>query len=76
MADRWRSGWPVVVAAAAPLAVRLAGTYVRFLARRRRGVRVFRQALLAGGLTPAQAAVLSHVYEEASSVRRILKASR
>ena len=35
MADRWRSGWPVVVAAAAPLAVRLAGTYVRFLARRR-----------------------------------------
>jgi len=76
MTNRWRSEWPVLVAAAAPLAVRLAGTYVWFLARRRRGVRAFRKALRAGGLTPAQAAVLSHVYEEASSVRRILKASR
>ncbi len=76
MTNRSRSEWPVLVAAAAPLAARLAGTYMQFLARRRRGVRVFRQALLAGGLTPAQAAVLSRVYEEASSVRRILKARR
>lgn len=77
MARDDRVGWPVVLAAAVPgLVLRLMGTYLRFLSRRRRGTRAFRKTLYAGGMPRAQADRLVQAYAEAVSFRRIVRGVR
>ncbi len=65
---------PVVLMAAIPvLAVRIGVGFLRFQARRKRGVREFRRALIESGLTRAQAARLAQTYHGAGSLREILR---
>jgi len=70
-----RKGSAVVLLAVVPiLLLRLGVGLLRFASRRRRGVRRFRRALVAGGLNPAQATRLARMYQEAGSIRHILRA--
>lgn len=69
-----REGWPVVIAAAVPvLAMQMGVGSLRYLVRRKRGVRRFRRSLIRGGLPPDQAAHLAQAYHEAGSLRKILR---
>ncbi len=69
-----REGWPVVIAAAVPvLAMQVGVGSLRFLVRRKRGVRRFRRSLMRGGLSREQAARLALAYHEAGSLRKILR---
>jgi hypothetical protein len=63
----------VLAAGVSLIALRLVGTYLRFLVHRRRGVATFRETLLGGGIPREQANALIRVYEEASSIRRIVR---
>ncbi len=68
-----RSGLPVLIAAAVPLfAVQVGRESLRFLSRRKRGVRAFRRTLLQNGMPRDQAARLAQAYHEAGSFRKIL----
>lgn len=68
-----RSGLPVLIAAAVPLfAVQVGWGSLRFLSRRKRGVRAFRQTLVQNGMPRDQAARLAQAYHEAGSFRKIL----
>jgi hypothetical protein len=67
----------LAVAAGVPVLVfRFGAGYLRFLGRRRRGVRTFRDALLAGGMPPTMASRLAEAYHEAGSLPRILRTVR
>lgn len=69
--EEWR-GLPVVVAAAMPVVgVRLGATYLRFLMKRKRGVRAFRRALLAAEVPRERVGELAQAYHEAGSIRTI-----
>ena len=71
---RERSGVPVVIAAAVPmLALQVGIGSLRFLVRRKRGVRRFRKALIRGGLSRDQAGHLAQNYHDAGSLRLILR---
>ncbi len=64
---------PLVLAAVVPvIALQLGAGFLRFLSRRRRGVRAFRRALVRGGMPREQAAVLAARYYEVGSLRRLL----
>lgn len=68
------STMPVLIAAAVPsLLLQVSVGSLRFLVRRKRGVRRFRSALIAGGLSRDQAAKLAQSYHEAGSLRLILR---
>ncbi len=70
-----RKGPAVVLLAVVPIVLlRLGVGLLRFESRRRRGVRRFRRALVAGGLNPAQATRLARMYHEAGSIRHVLRA--
>jgi len=72
---RWR-GIPVVAAAGVPVVLlRLTGTYLRFLARRKRSVRAFRRALRAADLPRDRLDRLTQAYHDAGSIRKVLAAS-
>ena len=74
---RDREGAPVVIAAAIPaLAMQVGVGSLRFLLRRKSGVRRFRRTLIRGGLTKDQAARLAQTYHEAGSLRLILREAR
>jgi len=68
---------PLVLAATVPiLALRLGAEYLRYLGKRRLGVRAFERALLEGGMPPERAGQLAQVYHEIGSFTRILEAAR
>jgi len=74
---RDRSGLPVVLIAAIPIAaVRLGVGFLRFQARRKRGVQGFRDALVRNGMPREQAARLAQSYHDAGSIRKMLRAAR
>jgi len=74
---RDRSGLPVVLIAAIPIAaVRLGVGFLRFQARRKRGVQGFRDALVRNGMPREQAARLAQSYHDAGSFRKMLRAAR
>lgn len=74
---RDRDGLPVVVMAAVPLlAMQIGVGFVRFQARRKRGVRRFRRELIRAGLPREQAARLTQAYHDAGSVRQLLRGVR
>jgi len=74
---RDRDGLPVVVLAAVPLlAMQIGVGFVRFQARRKRGVRRFRHELVRAGMPKDQAARLAQAYHDAGSVRQILRGVR
>ncbi len=65
---------PLVLAATVPvLVLRLGAEYLRFLGKRRSGVRAFHGALVAGGMSPTLADRLAATYHEAGSIPRILR---
>ena len=65
---------PVAVAAAVPLLIfRLGVVFVRVKARRRKGVRAFRKALLLGGMNREQANELSAQYASYGRLRTYLR---
>lgn len=69
-------GLPVVIAAGVTrFAVLLGVGYVRFLSRRKRGVREFRRTLERGGMPPDRAAQLAQAYHEAGSLRSVVSAA-
>ena len=69
--EEWR-GLPVVVAAAMPVVgMRLGATYLRFLVKRKRGVRAFRRELLAADVPRERVAELAQAYHKAGSIRNI-----
>ena len=60
---RDRDSLPVVLVAAIPVvAIRLSVGFLRFQARRRRGVQRFRETLMQSGMTDEQAFKLSEQY--------------
>jgi len=64
---------PLVLATRIPiLVVSMGAGFLRFLGRRRRGVRAFRRALRASGMPRAHAAQLVERYEEMGSIRKIM----
>jgi hypothetical protein len=64
---------PLVLATRVPIiAVALGTGFLRFLGKRRRGVRAFHRALVRGGMPRDQAAQLAAQYHELGSLRRIL----
>lgn len=68
---------PLVLAATVPiLALRLGAEYLRFLGKRRLGVRAFERALLEGGMPQARVGELSQAYHEVGSLSTILRAVR
>jgi hypothetical protein len=69
-----REGFPFVVLTTLPrLALEIGAGFVRFQARRKRGVRHFRRELIAAGMPTEQASQLAQQYHDAGSVRRILR---
>ncbi len=71
---RERSGIAVVFAAAIPvLAVQVGVGSLRFLNRRKRGVRAFRRTLVRCGMPRDEANRLAQTYHEAGSLRLILR---
>ena len=68
---------PLAIAVHIPaLAARMGVGFLRFLGKRRSGVRAFRTALLAGGMDPAHADRLAAEYHEAGSIAKILRRTR
>ncbi len=71
---RERDGTAVVLAAGVPLlAMQLGVGSLRFLSRRKRGVRAFRRALVRSGMPRDEANRLAQAYHEAGSLRLILR---
>ncbi len=65
---------PLVIAVQVPaLALRVGVGFLRFLGTRRSGVRAFRYALLAGGMSRERADRLAQQYHEAGSIPQILR---
>ena len=74
---RDRDSLPVVLVAAIPVvAIRLSVGFLRFQARRRRGVQRFRETLMQSGMPREQAARLAQSYHDAGSLRKVLRAAR
>jgi len=74
---RDRDGLPLVFVAAIPVAaVRLGVGFLRFQARRKRGVQSFRATLVRYGLPRQQAARLAQNYHESGSIWKLLRAAR
>jgi len=74
---RDRDGLPLVVMATVPLlAMQIGVGFVRFQARRKRGVRRFRRELIGAGMSKDQATRLAQAYHDAGSVRQILRGAR
>lgn len=72
-----RRGVPIAIAAAIPLlSLRCGLGFFRFLAQRRRGVRTFERALLAGGMPRDRAAQLAQKYRASGSLRALAKQPR
>lgn len=65
----------VLTASVPVLALRLGATYLRFLARRRRGVRTFERALRSGGMPKEDAAKLAETYMSAGSLRGLIQSA-
>lgn len=63
----------VLMASLPPLGWHVAVGFLRFQSRRKKGVRRFRRALIAGGLSREQASRLAEAYHEAGSIREILR---
>jgi hypothetical protein len=64
---------PVIFLEAIPvLAARFGWGFLRYQARRKRGVRAFRRTLLQSGMPRDQAETLVQAYHDAGSVRRLL----
>lgn len=64
---------PVALAATLPLlVVRLGLVFVRLKAKRRKGVRAFRSALVRGGMSPAAADRLAAEFESYGRIRAYL----
>ena len=76
MMARERGSLPVVMAAVPLLAMQIGVGFVRFQARRKRGVRRFRHELIRGGMPRDQAARLAQAYHEAGSVRNLIRNAR
>ncbi|HYS99631.1 MAG TPA: hypothetical protein VEO20_03105 [Thermoplasmata archaeon] len=65
---------PVVLLETLPaLAARFGWGFLRYQALRKRGVRVFREALLQGGMPKDRAEILAAAYHSAGSVRRLFR---
>ena len=74
---RDRDSLPVVLVAAIPVvAIRLSMGFLRFQARRKRGVQRFRETLMQSGMPREQAARLAQSYHDAGSLRKVLRAAR
>ncbi|HWM51745.1 MAG TPA: hypothetical protein VNP71_01065 [Thermoplasmata archaeon] len=74
---RDRDSLPVVLVAAIPVvAIRLSVGFLRFQARRKRGVQSFRATLMQSGMPQEQAARLAQSYHDAGSLRKVLRAAR
>src|SRR3989442_14757198 len=74
---RDRDSLPVVLVAAIPVvAIRLSVGFLRFQARRKRGVQRFRATLMQSGMPREQAARLAQSYHGAGSLRKALRAAR
>jgi hypothetical protein len=74
--SRKRAGLPVILIAALPVvAVRLGVGFLRFQARRKRGVQGFRATLVRNGMPREQAARLAQNYHDAGSLRKVLRAA-
>lgn len=68
---------PLVLASQVPaIAIGLGTGFLRFLGKRRRGVRAFRRALVRGGMPLEMAEQLAAQYHEIGSLRRILDGAR
>lgn len=73
MADR-ADRLPVVFLGALPgLATRIGWGFLRYQARRKQGVRAFREALRRSGMPRDAAASLALAYHEIGSVRKLLR---
>ena len=73
---RDRDVLPVFLVAAIPVAaIRLGVGFLRFQARRKRGVQRFRATLVQSGMPRDQAARLAQSYHDAGSLRRVLRAA-
>lgn len=65
---------PVVLMATIPvLTIKFGWGFVRFQARRKRGVRMFRNALVQSGMPHEQATRLAQTYHDAGSLTKILR---
>jgi len=65
---------PVIVLEFLPnLAARFGWGFLRYQARRKRGVRTFRRELLRSGMPKDRAAPLTQAYHEIGSIRRFLR---
>lgn len=73
MADRG-DRLPMALLGSLPsLAARFGWGFVRYQARRKRGVRAFRRALLRGGIPRNRVGPLVQAYHDLGSVRRLLR---
>jgi hypothetical protein len=73
---RDQPGLPIVLIAAIPVvAVRLGVGFLRFQARRKRGVQRFRETLVRSGMPREQAGRLAQSYHDAGSLRKVLRAA-
>ena len=65
---------PVVLMTTVPvLAITIGMGFLRFQARRKGGVRIFRRALERSGMPRDQAARLAQAYHDAGSLRKMLR---
>jgi hypothetical protein len=68
---------PIVFLEALPvLAARFGWGFLRYQARRKRGVQAFRSALLRSGMPRDRVEVLARAYHDVGSVRRLLRTGR
>ena len=68
---------PVVFLEVLPVvAARFGWDFLRYQARRKRGVRAFRRALLRSGMPRDRAEVLARTYHDVGSIRRLLRTGR
>ena len=73
---RDQPGLPIILIAGIPIvAVRLGVGFLRFQARRKRGVQSFRATLVQSGMPRDQAARLAQSYHDAGSLRKVLSAA-
>jgi len=69
-------GLPIILIAGIPIvAVRLGVGFLRFQARRKRGVQRFRETLVRNGMPRDQAGRLAQSYHDAGSLRKMVRAA-
>ena len=69
-------GLPIILIAGIPIvAMRLGVGFLRFQARRKRGVQRFRETLVRGGMPREQAGRLAQTYHDVGSLRKVLRAA-